>query len=163
MEIGNFCKDGPGKNNTKCFEEERSHFGLWCMMSSPLILGFNMSDADRMDRVWPIITNKEAIAIDHSWAGSPGMLHKTLHNNSIEVWAKPLPKDQVAILVLNAGQTNTTVTLSVSDDVPGQPQGTTMRDVWNHKDVPITNGRVLLQLNMHDSFLAVFGSTSFGG
>ena len=69
----------------------------------PLVLGFNMSDKDRMDRVWPIITNTEAIAIDHAWAGSPGTLHKTLHNSTVEVWAKPLPEHQVAILVLNIG------------------------------------------------------------
>ena len=80
--------------------------------SSPLILGFNMSNQDQMDRVWPILTNKEAIAIDHDWAGSPGMLYKTLQNQSIEVWAKPLPSRKVAILVLNAGDTNLTFTLS---------------------------------------------------
>ena len=37
--------------------------GLWCMMSSPLVLGFNMSNKDDMDRVWPTITNREAIAV----------------------------------------------------------------------------------------------------
>ena len=106
-------------------------------MSSPLVLGFNMSNANQMDRVWPIISNKEAIAIDHAWAGSPGMLYKTLQNNTVEIWAKPLPEQKVAILVLNAGTTNTTVTVSVAADVPGTPKGTTMRDVWNHKDVAI--------------------------
>ena len=38
--------------------EDRTHFGAWAIMSSPLILSFNMNDTDRMDRVWPIITNK---------------------------------------------------------------------------------------------------------
>ena len=37
MEIGNFCKDPLG-SNPKCEDEERAHFGLWCIMSSPLVL-----------------------------------------------------------------------------------------------------------------------------
>jgi hypothetical protein len=45
-----------------CFQE-RSHFGLWCMMSSPLVLGFNMSNKAQMDRVWPIITNRMCFAV----------------------------------------------------------------------------------------------------
>ena len=129
------------------------------MMSSPLVLGFNMSNAKQMDRVWPIISNIEAIAIDHAWAGSPGMLYKTLQNNTVEIWAKPLPEHKVAILVLNAGTANTTVTVSVAADVPGQPKGTTMRDVWNHKDVTIVGGEIPLRLNVHDSMMAVLDQT----
>ena len=37
MEIGNFCRDPPGVN-PQCEREERAHFGLWCIMSSPLVL-----------------------------------------------------------------------------------------------------------------------------
>ena len=62
MEIGNF-----GGKDPQRFHEERSHFGLWSIVSSPLVLGFNLSDAKIMDRVWPVITNREAIAIDHAW------------------------------------------------------------------------------------------------
>ena len=64
LECGNFHGADPLR-----FNEERTHFGLWCIVSSPLILGFNLSDAAIMDRVWPFITNREAIAIDHGWAG----------------------------------------------------------------------------------------------
>jgi hypothetical protein len=45
-------------------DENRVHFGAWCIVSSPLILAFNMSDPARHDLVWDIITNKEAIQIN---------------------------------------------------------------------------------------------------
>jgi alpha-galactosidase len=156
-EIGNFCKDGPGKNQ-RCFDEERSHFGLWCVMSSPLVLGFNLSNQDQMGRVWPIITNKEAIAIDHAWAGMPGTLYGTLQNKTIEIWAKALPEQKVAVLVLNTVvvKTTTSVKLSLTGDVPGKPKSKVMRDVWGHQDVPITDGEITLSLNTHESFFAVF-------
>ena len=49
--------------------EDRSHFSAWCIVSSPLILSFNLSDAVRMDRAWPIITNHRLLAINQMWAG----------------------------------------------------------------------------------------------
>lgn len=65
------------------------------------------------------------------------------------------------MLVLNTAVGSTTVTLSVANDVPGKPQGPTMRDVWNHKDVPLGNaGEITLTLNTHDSILAVLSNVS---
>jgi hypothetical protein len=42
------------------FSPPEVHFGGWCIVSSPLILAFNMSDVTRRELVWDIITNKEA-------------------------------------------------------------------------------------------------------
>lgn len=146
--------------------------------------------------------------MDHAWAGSPGMLHKTLMNKTVEIWAKPLPHHevsaqpprvhthvcprarallrtsssdvsllpialcasvrpcmvsdgmQVAILVLNTGLENVTLSLSVAEDVPGQPAGTTYRDIWQKKDVAIDGGKVSLGLTAHDNVFAVFSKTA---
>ena len=109
------------------------------------------------DRVWPIITNTEAIAIDHAWAGSPGTLHKTLQNGRVEIWAKPLGANGVAIMVLNVGTENATVAVSLADDVPGAPtSATSYRDVWEHRDADVgTGGIISVRLDVHDSLLAV--------
>ena len=64
MEVGNLAS----------YAEDEAHFGLWVVTSSPLILGFDMTSDAKMSRVWPIITNREAIAINQEWAGSPGQL-----------------------------------------------------------------------------------------
>lgn len=58
--------------NMQTYEEERSHFGAWCIMSSPLILSFDLRDEAKLNRVWDFITNTEAIAINQQWAGHPG-------------------------------------------------------------------------------------------
>ena len=60
--------------NLPTYAEDEAHFGLWCVTSSPLILGFDMLDDSKMARVWPIITNREAIAVNQAWFGSPGQL-----------------------------------------------------------------------------------------
>ena len=37
--------------------EDRSHFGAWVIASAPLILSFDASRKEIVDRVWPVITN----------------------------------------------------------------------------------------------------------
>lgn len=61
----------------------------WAIMSSPLILSFNMNDTARMDRAWPVITNKAVIAVNQRWAGNPGR-RISLEPNGMQAWAKPL-------------------------------------------------------------------------
>ena len=48
--------------------------GAWCIVSSPLILGLDLTDTPRVNAVWDIITNREAISVNQEWAGQPGRL-----------------------------------------------------------------------------------------
>ena len=52
--------------------ESRSHFSMWAVMSSPLILSFDLNDKKRMDESWPIITNRRIIQVNQVWVGHPG-------------------------------------------------------------------------------------------
>uniref|UniRef100_A0A7S4ETD1 Alpha-galactosidase n=2 Tax=Chrysotila carterae TaxID=13221 RepID=A0A7S4ETD1_CHRCT len=49
----------------------RAHFGAWCVVSAPLVLGAPPSD---LSAVVDVITNAEAIAISRAWHGHPGGL-----------------------------------------------------------------------------------------
>jgi len=71
MQIGNFKGPEPTRSH-----EEQTHFGLWSIISAPLVLGFDMGNASTMDRVWSTITNPDALAINLEWAGHPGTLVK---------------------------------------------------------------------------------------
>merc|ERR1711939_186472 len=52
--------------------ETRSHFGSWVIVSSPLTLSHDVNDDVVMDQVWPIISNKEVIAVSQSYFGFSG-------------------------------------------------------------------------------------------
>ena len=47
--------------------EDRSHFGAWVISSAPLILGFDASEREAVERVWPTITNHEVLAVSQSY------------------------------------------------------------------------------------------------
>ena len=61
-------------NGELTYEQSRSHFGAWIMVSAPLVLGMDMSDLAVMATVWPIITNDEAINISQTYHLHPGFL-----------------------------------------------------------------------------------------
>ena len=54
LEVGNF----PNNDPAKAFLESRSHFGAWCVVSSPLVLGLDITNDTKLDSVWDIISNK---------------------------------------------------------------------------------------------------------
>jgi len=97
------------------FAEDRAHFGAWCVVSSPLTLGFDLTDDNVTARVWSIISNRRAIAINQAWAGDPGRLVRTLpppanlgnatcggHTCGVQVWAKRLSSNgTTAVFLIN--------------------------------------------------------------
>lgn len=52
----------------------RAHFGAWCVVSAPLILGMDLTKQDAVAAVIDVIANEEAIAVNQAWAGHPGGL-----------------------------------------------------------------------------------------
>ncbi len=69
LEVGRVAAPLPGTETTW----NRAHFGAWCIVSAPLILGLELTDA-KLAPVLDIIGNKAAVAINQQWAGHPGML-----------------------------------------------------------------------------------------
>ena len=85
--------------------EDRTHFGAWCITSSPLILGYDLRDGATTDRVWPVIANTEAIAVNQVWAGHPGRRVRVDSLTGVELWMKPLSVGAVG--AVDATQTST--------------------------------------------------------
>jgi alpha-galactosidase len=143
------------------FTESRTHFGAWCIVSSPLILGMNLSDTENLATFWPIISNEEAIAVNQEYAGMSG----TRFYESAEVtkfspcgwgpefrnctyasqmyWYKALPGGDIAVLLMNNADTPALLTLEWNT-VPGllSPQGSLVkvRDIWNHANLGVFEG-----------------------
>jgi hypothetical protein len=61
-------------NGAMHYKWNRAHFGAWCIVSSPLILGLDLTQTTAVAAIIDVITNKEAIAVNQEWAGHPGAL-----------------------------------------------------------------------------------------
>jgi alpha-galactosidase len=160
--------------NLASFAEDRSHFGAWCIVSSPLILGYDLTNETTARRVWPIISNVEAISINQQWAGHPGAL---VHNWScpaapqvsplgagcLQLWAKPLPGGKTAVLLLNTKSSPDNATVELAWLGLKRTAGAvTVRDVWQRRDLAPTRSDTgvlhVTGLASHDSRLWVLGA-----
>ena len=83
LEVGQLSL--PASNGWKPADmvEDRSMFGMWCVVSAPLTLSFDVTQAATLDRAWPVLANEEAIAVNQAWDGSPGMLVGTYNATTL--------------------------------------------------------------------------------
>jgi len=134
------------------FEEDRSHFGGWAVTSSPLILGLDVTNKSKLQEVWPIISNKEAIAVNQNWEGHPGRSINTTTAN-VQLWAKLQPNKAQAVLIINddaAAPLSMSIALSALGF--GGNETVAVRDIWNKKDLPsVQNSIEIKGLQSHDS------------
>lgn len=93
-------------NGKLTFEENKTHFTLWCMMASPLILGndirkFILPDGsvDKENDIYKIITNKDMISVDQDPLGIQCRRYKT--NGAEDILVKPLENDEIAVCFYN--------------------------------------------------------------
>ena len=159
--------------------ENRAHFSMWCVLSSPLTLSVNFSNAAVVDAVWPIISNAEAIAVNQAWAGSMGGLVSESSDTVVlqhcawlwagdpnctlpieQVYAKPLPGSKVAVLVANHGAAARSTSIALAS-VPGlacAPGPCAVRDINAHADLPPATGSIAIPaLASHDVAFFVLG------
>jgi len=161
--------------------EWQTHFAMWAVTSSPLILGFDLTNATRLKMTWPIISNEEVLAVSQTWQGhpgrlvanstetkdlgvahgSPGVTHTNESLPSWQAWAKPVQGGAVAVLVVRVweGAANATVSFPLADlfSLAGAaaPASVSVRDVHTHTD----NGTVVSALTVNLANLPARGCT----
>jgi alpha-galactosidase len=79
------------------FEEQKTHFALWCIMSAPLILGNDPRKMTAEEK--SIVLNKQAIEINQDPTEQGKRIKK---DGDIEIWQKQMKNGQNALLILNS-------------------------------------------------------------
>jgi len=136
--------------------EDKSHFTLWCMMSSPLFAGNDLRIMK--PETLKILTNKEMIAINQDVLGIQGFKYQS--ENGVDVWVKPLSDNDCAIVFLNRTDKFQTIKFDWSKQIIEDKdfnltlnftnQVYNLRDVWEHKDLGKTNKIFQKDLASHD-------------
>ena len=94
-------------NGNLTYDENKSHFSLWCMMCAPLILGNDIrkfikedGTVDTDSKIYQILTNKPMISINQDKLGIQCRRVKT---GITDILVKPLENSKIAVCVLNKG------------------------------------------------------------
>lgn len=146
LEVGNGLTDA----------EDRSHFAMWAILASPLIMGNDLRSMDQ--KALEILTNKEIIAINQDSLGIQGF--RLTNENNIEIWVKPLSKDAWAISFVNMNEEPYSFDFNwskekISDDINKrnidfQNQTYEITDVFKNKRIGDTKESLEVTLGVHD-------------
>ena len=120
-------------------DEEKSHFAMWCMMSTPLIVGCDLTSIK--DSTLEILKNTELIAINQDSACLQAYVVKEITDKDGkvvgEVWIKNLGSDnspEKAVAFFNRSENDVDFTIDFSD-IGLSGEILSVRDLWEHKDV----------------------------
>ena len=132
-------------------DEQYTHISLWCLLSSPLLIGCDMTKLD--DFTMSLLSNDEVLAINQDPLGKPASQISVKGDG--QVWARDLEDGSKAVGLFNLSDDPMDVTVNWSDlKISGKQ---TVRDLWRQKDVGDfddkysatvpTHGVVLLKLH----------------
>jgi alpha-galactosidase len=127
--------------------EYRTHFGLWCLLASPLMIGCdprNMNDVTR-----EILKNEELIAVNQDPLGNQGF--RVARDGKLEVWKKPLEGNSLAVGLFNLGDETAKVTATWEKLGLGEACPCTVRDLWTHEDLGDFKGSFEAEVESHGS------------
>jgi alpha-galactosidase len=121
---------GPSLHPTKLKPNEQiTHISLWCLLSSPLLIGCDMSNMD--DFTLALLTNDEVLDVNQDPLGKPA--GRVAKDGQTEVWARPLFDGTKAVGLFNRGRQPAKVRAAWTELNLDGPQP--VRDLWQHKDL----------------------------
>ncbi|MCQ2578044.1 MAG: hypothetical protein MJ176_05890 [Treponema sp.] len=114
-------------------EQNKTHFAMWCMMNSPLMLGMDLRRVEKGDWIHRIIANEKLIALNQDLLGVQAKRVKSVwkedgkiqnlsspdtnycrNNERLDILAKPLYDGSIAVSFFNLSQTETYENISIS-------------------------------------------------
>jgi len=110
--------------------EYQSHFALWCLIKSPLLIGCDLTTVSSTDLA--ILNNTELIAINQDKLGVQGQ--RLASNNELEVWGGPLTSSRYCVILFN--RSNSTASIQVNFSLLNTSTTTfQLRDLYAHQNI----------------------------
>jgi alpha-galactosidase len=121
---------GPHLHSTNLTPDEQyTHITLWCLLSSPLLIGCDMTQMDEF--TLSLLTNDEVLAVDQDALGKEAP--QVAQSGDTQVWARPLADGTWAVGLFNLGEQAGEVTVNFAGLKLTGTQS--VRDLWRQKDL----------------------------
>lgn len=131
--------------------EERTHFGIWCMMSSPLLIGCDLTSIPA--RSLELVTNPELIALDRDRLGLQARVVRR-NADGVALYVKDIeqydgPVRAVAVYNPSDSAADFSIDLAADLDLTGR---VAVRDLFARRELPpIEQGRLDVRVGPHDT------------
>ncbi|SHJ53197.1 alpha-galactosidase [Anaerocolumna jejuensis DSM 15929] len=146
---------GKGDNNAValggCSDiEYRSHFSLWALMNSPLMIGCDIRKMSK--ETVEILTNKDIIALNQDEeARGPYCIRQWNNPEKVMAFVKPLSNGDYAIGMFNFSETASEMSLQFWDIglSAAAGKGLSIYDCWSHEEEGTFKERYVCTLEPH--------------
>jgi alpha-galactosidase len=123
-------------------DEQYTHISLWCLLSSPLLIGCDLGQLDPF--TLNLLTNDEVLAVNQDQLGKQA--RRVYQSDGFEVLAKPLADGSIAAGIFYSGQQSPVDAFSWEVGIPkrtftlnwldlGISGVYKVRDLWRQKDI----------------------------
>ena len=130
--------------------EEEAHFGLWCIMSSPLLIGCNLEKMS--DATLELLKNKELLALNQDPLGLQAYVVQ--HENEGYVLVKDIEQKRGkvrAVALYNPSEQPCSFTVPLTDL---EFEGTVkVRDLVKHRDLGKVDGALKQEVPAHGAMI----------
>lgn len=149
-----------GVHNGMSFVQQRSHFSLWAVTKSPLLLGTDVLDMS--PETIEIITNKEVIVINQDPLGLPALRRgDPLCGAGLHVFAGPLANGDIVVALFMYMPYNWCTSpgpgaLILWEKIGFPPSAQLrIRDLWKHEDIGVFTGSYTHNVSDFDGYSTV--------
>jgi hypothetical protein len=135
---------GPNLHPTRLSPDEQyTHISLWCLLSSPLLIGCDLQRLDTF--TLNLLTNDEVIAINQDPLGNQAS--QVILEGDMQVWLKNLADGNKAVGIFNLA--DSTVHYPFNFATAGLPEDLNVRDLWRQKDLGKFTGTLETSIPSH--------------
>ncbi|TAK17018.1 MAG: alpha-galactosidase [Acidobacteria bacterium] len=134
--------------------EQLTHISLWALQAAPLIIGADLSQADR----WTVdlLGNREMLAVNQDALGRAA--GRVASDGWTQVWSRPLADGSVAVGLFNRGPEAMSVTASFKD--LGLSGSQSVLDIWSQKALPRAKDQFTALVPRHGVVFVRLGSSA---
>lgn len=135
---------GPSLHPTNLTPDEQyTHISLWSLLSSPLLIGCDLTRLD--DFTLNLLTNDEVLAIDQDPLGNQAV--PVIKKGNIQVWKKKLADGNYALGIFNLGKETEQYELDFA--AAGLNKEVKLRDLWRQKDLGAVKDKHTVKVPSH--------------
>ncbi len=143
-------------NQGLSYNESKSHFTMWAMLSAPLIAGNDIRNMNEETK--SILLNQNIISVDQDPLGIAAFKYKS--TNDIDIWVKPLSNNEWAICFLNRSKNIKELTFDwssekikdnlINKELDFSKTKFKIFNLWTSKNQGFTNKPLNLKIESHD-------------
>jgi len=122
-------------NKVFTIPEEQTHFSLWAITKSPLVIGAALKDSytSISSASLAILKNSSVISYNQDSLGVAASFRRRWTEEAFELWAGPLSGGRTVAAVINLLDKTKTLTLNLPD--VGLQSASIVKDIWNNNSL----------------------------